>query len=474
MHNAPHALLAAIAPHSHGQFASGKLGHMSTRRSFIIAVAAIALAIVGIALGIGWRLLQGDGSLLRRVSLSEAVISPNADGQTDVTTISYDLARNARVSISFTDSDGKIHYFRRDQQRGAGEYEVNFSGVVEGYLLPGEEYESEVLERLLQDGTYTWSVSATESSGNVETASGEFTVTDADTALPEIRNFTLDRERFTPNQDGISDRVQIDFFLPKQANVEVFLVLEDGSRLPISERPTERPPGEAGRHVFDYAGGIDEGSGPPPDGTYPVVAISEDLEGQKMRVDSELTIALGGVPYAHILSPVTGDTVEYSTTAVELCDTVFFTLTVENYGETPIRTSGPPPGTIYDSNWNYNTVGYPTESGAWRIGIGYENALSDYPYRWGLGKREDLTEIDGYYYLMPGQRAVITGGIRVVDRFGVRNPQPMWAGLIHEDVEISLFNNRVDPKQILVELPDEEHMPTCEERTPPESQNALH
>lgn len=458
---------------SQRKIASGKLVGMSKRGSFKIVVIVVALGIVLLALGSGWRLLRGDGSLLREATFTDNLITPNADGQSDVTTISYELARNADVSIFFTDSEGKRYYFRREQPRGAGEYEVNFSGVVEGYLLPEETYEAEVIERLLQDGTYTWTVSAMEPPGTVETVSGAFQVSAADTVLPEIRNFTLDREQFTPNQDGISDRVQIDFFLPKQADVQMFLVLADGSRLPISERPTERPPGEAGRHVFDYAGGIDEGSGPPPDGTYPIVAISEDLEGQKMRVESELTIELGGVPYAHILSPVSGDTVAFSATAVELCDTVFFTMTVENYGDTPIRTSGPPPGTVYDSNWNYNTVGYATESGVWRVGIGYENALSDYPYRWGLGHENDLTEIDGHYYLMPGQRTVITGGIRVVDRFGVRNPQPMWAGLIHEDVEISLFNNRVDPKAIQVELPDEAHRPECEERAPPGPQNVL-
>ncbi len=435
-------------------------------------VIGIALVIVAVAIGAGWRLLRGDGSLLREVTFADPFITPNADGTTDATVIAYQLARNARVSIYFEDDQGQSYYFRRDEPRGADDYEVNFSGVVEGYLLPDETVEGEVVERLLQDGTYAWHVEATELSGYSETISGELEVRDVDTDLPEIRNFTLDRERFTPNQDGISDELTIDFFLPKEADVQVFLVLDDGSQLPISERPTERPPGEAGRHVFNYNGGIDQGAGPPPDGTYPIIAISEDLEGQKMRVESEVTIELGGVPYAHILSPVTGDTVDYNATAVQVCDTLTFSLTVENYGDTPIRTSGPPPGTVYDSDWNFNTVGYPTESGAWRVGIGFENALSDYPYRWGLGHREDLTEIDGQYYLMPGERTVITGGIRVVDRFGVRNPQPMWAGLIHEDVGISLFNNRVDPKQIQVDLPDAANMPKCEERAIPQAQNA--
>lgn len=439
---------------------------MLNRNASNLALILVAIVVVVLAVAVGWRLVRGDGSLLRDASFLHDVITPNADGDTDITEISYTLSRTATVSIYFTDEAGTRYYFRNEEPRGAGPYRVNFSGVVDGYLLDGEVYEGEVLQRLLQDGRYEWHIQASEASGHVEEISGEIAIQDADSELPEIRNFTLDRTTFTPNQDGISDRLTIDFFLPKQASIDVFLQMDDGTRVPVAERPTDRPPGEPGRHVFDYDGGIDRGAGPPADGVYPVIAISEDLEGQQMRVESEVAIELGGVPYAHILSPVTGDTVAYSATAVELCDILTFTVTVENYGSTPIRTSGPPPGTVYDSDWNYNTVGAPTESGAWRLGIGFENALSDYPFRWALGDVDELTEIDGYYYLMPEQRAVITGGIRIVDRFGVRNPQPLWAGLIHEDVAISTFNNRVDPREILVEIPTGAELPQCEERQP--------
>lgn len=85
-----------------------------------------------------------------------------------------------------------------------------------------------------------------------------------------------------------------------------------------------------------------------------------------------------------------------------------------------------------------------------------------------MGTDADLEEIDGYRYLMPGERAVITGGIRMTGPFGVRNPQPVWVGLIHEDVEISQFNNRVDPHSILLDLPDEGNLETCEPRVIPE------
>jgi hypothetical protein len=173
------------------------------------------------------------------------------------------------------------------------------------------------------------------------------------------------------------------------------------------------------------------------------------------------------VPRADIFSPPTDRTVQWSATAVALCDTLTFTMTVENYGTTPIRTTGPEPGTVYDSDWNYNTLGWHTESGAWRAAIGFENELTNYPFRWALGNPEDLELIDGRYYLMPGQRAVITGGIRLVDVFGDRTPQPVWAGLIHEDVEVSEFNNRVDAQDILVDIPDEGNRPVCAPREVP-------
>ena len=50
---------------------------------------------------------------------------------------------------------------------------------------------------------------------------------------------------------------------------------------------------------------------------------------------------------------------------------------------------------------------------------------------------------------MPGERATITGAITITD-VPARNPLYFWAGLIHEDVEISNVNNRVDPHFITI------------------------
>jgi hypothetical protein len=433
-----------------------------------LVVAAIATVVVVIAVAAAWLFLRGDPDLLRDVMVEHQIITPNADGDLDATAFSYELARNATVSIYFENQAGERFYFRRDRPRGVGPFEVLFSGVVEGYLLPGEQVEGDILSRLLQDGDFLWTVSAVDENGYSQSISGPLTVASADTELPELRDFSLDKDVFTPNQDGIDDRVQIQFFLPKETEqTRVFLLTPDGAELPVAELDRGVKPGSPGRHYFDYEGGVDNKATPPPDGTYTIVAIAADAEGQKIRVEDELTLQFGGVPRAEIISPQIGDTVSLSSTAVELCDTVTFELTVQNYGTTPIRTSGPVPGAVYDSDWNYNTLGWQTESGAWRVAIGYENELSNYPYRWAIGNPEDLEKIGDHFYLMPGQRAVVSGAIRLVGPLGERNPQPIWAGLIHEDVEISQFNNRVDPHELLIDMPDAEHMITCEEREVP-------
>jgi len=442
---------------------------MVNRKQAPYFVALIALLFVILAVVLGWRIVNGDRSLLRDVQVNEGLITPNADGVTDATQISYSLARNADVSIFFENEAGERYYFRDNKPRGAGDYNVLFSGIVDGYRLPDDIVKGEILTRLLQDGTYTWTIEATDEREMSEKEQGQLIIADADVVLPEMRDFGLDRGIFTPNRDGISDRVQAQFYLAKEVeDVRVFLQMPDGSEVPISELERDIPANMPGRHVYDYEGGVDNGATPPPDGTYPIVAIARDLEGQQMRVEDKLTIQYGGVPRADIFAPPAGDTLEFNTTAVAHCDTLYFTMTVENYGNTPIRTTGPAPGTIYDSDWNYNTLGWHTESGAWRAAIGFENELTNYPFRWAVGDPEALQEIDGYYYLMPGERAVITGGIRIVGPFGDRNPQPMWAGLIHEDVEISEFNNRVDPQQILVDLPDEGNLQDCEPREIPQ------
>ena len=133
------------------------------------------------------------------------------------------------------------------------------------------------MTRLLQDGIYRWTIEATDEDGVVEAESGQITIADADTQLPDIREFTLFPKTFTPNRDGIDDRMKVQLFLDKDADIRVFLVQENGVEVPISEFEQDIPAGVGGWHYYDYEGGVDNGATPPADGTYPVVAIAQDF-----------------------------------------------------------------------------------------------------------------------------------------------------------------------------------------------------
>jgi len=397
-----------------------------------------------IPLSILWLLTAcSGGSLLSDVRVSPETISPNADGLTDVTRISYDLSRSANLSIYLLDDEGNRYYFRDNRRRSEGDYQVDFGGVINGTMLP--------------DGTYTWVVEAIADDGETASQQGSLVVENADTSKPELQGFSVYPQIFTPNQDGIDDRVDINYYLTKEAEVSVYLIGPDEqTKYPIAEVEREIKPGEPGFHTYDYEGGVDLGADPPPDGLYIIRAEAEDRMGNRTVVTNTLTVSEGGVPRADIVSanvdfynPETGEQV------VPLGQTLAFTLTVENFGNVPIRTHGPGSGEHYRSDENFNAKGFFESSGTWRVGNDYEgNPSYAYPYRWAVGSLDQLEqrEINGNteYFLMPGQRAVVTGTIQLLDVIADRDRVNFWAGLIHEHVRIDVFNDHVDPQPIVI------------------------
>lgn len=447
----------------------------------LAAVLGLALVVAGGAL-----LLQPPRPLITAAAFAPAAISPNADGNDDITEFSYNLSRGGNVSLDFTAPDGTVFGFRQNEPRTAGDHSVLFSGVVDGYTLPGEAIQGDVLRRLMPDGAYTWTLTAEDAGGETMTQTGTLVIEGGDAALPDIPEFSIFPEVFTPNQDGISDRTAINVGLIKPADVRLYLEHEGMEPIYIPERLEDRP-GEGEpvlRHLYDYEGGVDLGANPPPDGEYTVVVEAQDDVGQRVRRTGNLTIASGGKPQAQIMPQPTGPTVVFEArpwedrfaasaeqrgdlieppadpeslalTAISMPvgDMLVFKLTVENYGNVPIRTSGSPPGTVYDWNQRASTLGEFDESGSWRVGIDCDTAASDYPWRWRLGADEALiTETDpntgtAYTYLPAGARATVWGAVRMSE-IEVRNPQNCWAGLIHEDVEVSELNAYVGPRRV--------------------------
>ena len=134
--------------------------------------------------------------------------------------------------------------------------------------------------------------------------------------------------------------------------------------------------------------------------------------------------------------------------------TLVFTTYIENYGRVPIRTSGPPSGAHYRSDQNYNTLAvemgqesYHQQAGVWRFGVNLDTSNTDFPYRWTVGRPEELRceIIDDreQCFLDPGRRGTVTGSIEMVGPFP-REAIFAWGGLIHEYVGINAENNYVD------------------------------
>ncbi len=429
-------------------------------RLVLLLVAAVLLA--GCSLG----------PLLSEVSVRPEVISPNADGQDDVTLIRYRISRSANVSIYFTAQDGRRFYFRQDERRSPGRYNVYWGGVINDPEVRTVNGSTMLVEsQVLPDGRYTWTIEAVDDRGRSQKVEGQIELKDADTTLPELRNFTVVPQEFTPNQDSIRDRVSISYYLTKKAErVQVYLEpvtpLPGRSlpKYPVAEKQSSSTaePGDPGYHGYDYDGGVDLFAEPPPDGDYIVWARAEDKVGNRVVVSSTLTIREGGKPRAEVV----GGEIDWAgemnrVVSVPLGQTLCFTATVQNIGPVPIRTAGPWPGQTFKFTENYNTLAaragedsWYQQAGIWRFGINFDTTGVDFPYRWAIGRPEDLELriIDGrpQYYLLPGKRGLVSGCIEF------DQPPPVgtlfwWGGLIHEFVEVA--NNYIDRITVSVGAP---------------------
>ena len=410
--------------------------------AFLITAFAIIYVISMSACGPG-------GSLLSAVKVTPDTISPNGDGQSDVASMSYHIGRPATLSIMVVDSNGKTCPFRQDEPRSAGSYEAKFSGVCESTLALTPYY-TVTQASVLPDGAYKVIIEAQDKDGHKETAEAGLTIMTnnggGDAAAPGFGDFSVftpsfdekyqagrgDKIIFTPNRDGIGDRVAVSYWLSKNATVEVYLIKTDDSahsKYPISQVSRLKP----GRHEHDYEGGVDLGNTPPPNGEYLVVGEATDAIGNRAVIVRPLTIADGGVPLAQIISssitPVT----------VPLGGMLRIEMVVQNMGTVTIRSAGPYSGTVYTTDQNYNTLGFPESPGVFRVGADYEgnSAGRIYPFRWGFANDR----------LLPGERQTVIGYVRITT-LPTAPALYFWTGLVHEQVRV--VNDKVAPVKISI------------------------
>ncbi len=411
------------------------------------------------------------GPLLHDVSMAPDAISPNADGADDATEIRYSLRRPAMLDISFTNEEGERFAFREGQRRAPGDYSVLWGGVIDDpRTLETEGGVQEILSQVLADGLYTWRIQATDDAGATSAVTGTITLTGGDSELPLLNNFAVVPEVFRPNQDGLRDDwVSVSYNLAKDVASMLVYVIDPNEptlRYYLAETPGDVEVTEAGNHDLRYEGGVDLNAEPPPDGDYQVIAEARDLAGNAVRVVRPLTIEEGGKPRAD----VAGAEIQWQdevnrTVFVPMDGKLCFETVVVNESAVPIRTSGPWPGAEYRFAENSNTLAareservgdesWFQQAGVWRFGINFDTTGVDFPYRWAIGRKEDLEMriIDGreQYYLMPGERGVVNGCI-VIDEEPPVGTTVWWGGLIHQSVGVA--NNNIDRITVNVGVP---------------------
>ncbi len=403
----------------------------------------IGLALLGV-LTLAVAGCGAGGALLSDVKVAPDTISPNGDGTADVAVISYRVGRpNSRLSITLVDEAGKTYAFRDREPRASGEFAANFSGVVETPLTLTPYYTA-TQAAVLADGRYRVVVEV-ENGAQKQSAEAWLTIRGGDASPPGFGDFSVftpsfdetfratrgERVIFTPNRDGIGDRIAVSYWLSKEATVEVYLIRTDDPRAQKYAIASVSKL-KAGRQNHDYEGGVDLGNTPPPNGSYLVVAEARDAIGNHSVLSQPLTIADGGVPLAHIVSAT------ISPATIPLSGTLRVEVIVENVGTVAIRSQGPYSGTVYTNAENYNSKGFYENPGVFRVCADYEgNPAGAYPFRWGLSGDK----------LAPGERQTIVGYIQITSPT-TKGSLYFWTGLVHE--QVAIVDDKVKPTLITV------------------------
>jgi hypothetical protein len=358
----------------------------------------------------------GQGSLLS-VGAQRVTVEPNASFDAQSQDIPYAVGAPAHLIITLVQPDGQKLQLR-DNDRDPDTYALPFGGIVD---VPNTAD-----RRVLQNGDYKIVFQARGKNGQSVEKTVDAVVQNADPAPLEIKDIALSLATFSPNGQGVRqvegrienlDQTTINYSLSKDAQVSLWVVDTDGNQTAV----TADPQAKAGLQRYVWTGKGPNGIALR-DGTYTLHIRAGDDSGNVTERTAQVAIVDSGTPQVQILSA------RFSPSALGLGGVVQVEVTVKNIGDIPIKTQGPPPGTVYKSNSSYtdpvfNQQGsqeppYVDKPGRWRVGVRWTSSAGQYPARWGFFE-DDNRE------LKPGEEVTVRGGIQLLA------PQPpeldFWA-----------------------------------------------
>ncbi|MFC4802600.1 LysM peptidoglycan-binding domain-containing protein [Neobacillus sp. GCM10023253] len=202
--------------------------------------------------------------LIDGVTPNPAVFSPKyGQTQTKSVQISFNLNRPAEVQLTIRNSNGDEIYAGSKETLSPGSHTVNWNGT-------------DKTGRIVMDGSYEIVFKTIETAYNYPSTtpliwrSGTITIKDADYYIPVSRlkeivtDASFQSPSFTPDGDGINDKVTGQFTLAVPAKLSIYIANAAGAHaaLVVTEQSFE-----AGTHTFEWDGS-DIYGGKVPNGSY--------------------------------------------------------------------------------------------------------------------------------------------------------------------------------------------------------------
>jgi len=224
--------------------------------------------------------IQPNGPKLSNISVLPVSFSPNGDGASDTTRISFALSKKAKVAINIYNSDFQpVRTLLDYREMNAGENSLIWDGRSDNGAAGDNAL-------TLIDGAYTVMFDSKDADGL--TGAMESVNVFIDTQSPVISNLSVSNNPFTPDGDGFADLTSISFSVANstsQDSVTVVIYDAQSSEIVSPRLPIEPTFAGDGNYLVTWDGSLAKH-----DGEYIYEVIAKDLAGNKRELSGTIVL----------------------------------------------------------------------------------------------------------------------------------------------------------------------------------------